>query len=650
MNAFIRHVPVIVLACCSVPARAADPTDPAELFPPGTLAYAEVHDPASVGPQLAAAFKGTILEDSIPFIHARRDKAKEPRDLTGKDQLAILGLLASPEMAAEFKKLRGIAVGVTGFNEQREPEVALAVLTGDSPAVGLAARAFLTMSSVRKVATIGDVPVYQFRQPVLGSDPSGRQIVQNEKPPTEGVHEATFAYIPGLFVVGTSKAAVGEVVTRFQGKVKGSLAAAPAFKEAIVSHRQSGLFFFANVPEFVAKFDQARKTGAGEGEPDALGWFKLLVNAKGVRYLAGCAKFRDGGLAVSLGGSFDPAHKSPLLEFLSGPGAKLEWLRHAPVPATFAFAVSFPEKNRAAAVVGWLDAMAKASGELGRTPSEAIKELEAKYKLSITESLIGKTTAVTLVMPVKQDLPKGAHSLPMLVLHTESAAVAAAWEDLLPKLIGDLAGTEPPQSASEIINGLKVLSLPAGSLPWKSAVHYTRKEGVIAIGLDRKLVVAAVNGEVGNPSAVAIPAGEAPALIGSLGLGGLLRLMTEVTKLEGPVVPLGPPTPAKTAPGFGGRGFSGDIPTLPNGANATEEQKKLEAKAWDGLLLALDGMPATSMTARRTGNELRIELWHPKVQGGLVPLVNSGVGWYDLVLNRTANPNAYPGPRYGRFR
>ena len=52
----------------------------------------------------------------------------------------------------------------------------------------------------------------------------------------------------------------------------------------------------------------------------------------------------------------------------------------------------------------------------------------------------------------------------------------------------------------------------------------------------------------------------------------------------------------------------------------------------------------------QSGNELRIELWQPKVQGGLAPLVNSGIGWYDLLLNRTANPNGYSGPRYSRFR
>lgn len=655
MNALIRFAIALVLASCIAPSvRAADPIDPAELFPPGTLAYIEIHDPASVGPQIAAAFKGSVLEDSIAFIHSRRDKAKDPRDLMAKDQLAILGLLASPEMAAEFKKLRGIAVGVIGITAQREPDLAVAVLTGESSAAGLTARAFLTMTSVRKVGAIGDVPVYQFRQPALGYDPNGRQILQNDKPPTEGVYEPTFAYIPGLFVAGTSKAAVGEVVTRFQGKVKGSLAATPAFKEAAATHRQPGVFFFANVAEFCAKHQEARKKsdGAAEVEPDSLGWFKLLLNAKAVRSIAGCAKFRDGGLAVTIGGSFDPAHKSPLFDFLGGPGAKVELLRHAPAPATLALAISFPEKNRAASILGFLDALAKANGELGRTPGEAVKELEAKYKIAIAADLIGKTRAATVVLPLKQDLPKGAVALPMLVLHTESDEVAAAWEDLVPKLLGDLATAEPPQSSTEIINGLKVISLPAGKMSWKSAVHYTRKGGVFAIGLDRKLVAVAANGAGGNSEAIALPMGEPPVLIGSLGLGGMARLLTESAQLDGPVVPRGPVGPAQTLPGFGGRGFSEEFsgPSVPDGTNVPENQKKDEAKAKDAILKALDDLPATSLTARRTGNELRIELFQPKLQGGLAALVNAGVGWFDKALNRNANPNGQYGPRYGRFR
>ena len=86
-----------IFALCA-PASAAPPTDVADVFPPGTLAYAELHNPAELGPQLAAVFKGTPLEDSIPFIHEKKDNAKTLQELKAKQELVQLALLVSPEV------------------------------------------------------------------------------------------------------------------------------------------------------------------------------------------------------------------------------------------------------------------------------------------------------------------------------------------------------------------------------------------------------------------------------------------------------------------------------------------------------------------------------------------------------------------------
>jgi hypothetical protein len=655
LNAAIRIA--IAIALLSSTARAAEPTDPAALFPPSTLAYAEIRDPAAVGPQLAAAFKGSHLEDSIAFIHKRRDTSKDPRDHFMKEQLAVLGLIASPEMAAEFKRLGGVAVGLTGFNAQQQPEYAVAVLTGDSAAAGLAAKAFLTMSSVRKVGAVGDTPVYQFHQAAMGYDPNGQRLVQ-EKAIPEGSYQPTFVYVPGLFAAGTSKAAVGEVVTRFLGKGKGSLAEQADFKAAAAGYRKPGLFLYANAPAYFAKLEEAaRSTGLApmpEARADSLAWLKLLVNAKAMRYAAGNVSFRDGGLAVSFGGGLEPGQKSPLFDLLNAPGVKVAQLRHAPIPATIAVSVSFPESNRAATVLTFLDALSKANGELGRTPSEVVKELDAKFKLTIADSLLNKTAGATLVLPSKQDLPKGGTPLPLLVLHGESPTVAAGWADLLPKLLGDMAGGDAPQPSSETIDGLKVISLPAGNLPWKAAVHFTQKGEVFAVGLDRKLVAMAANGA--EPPALSLPVENASA-VGTIGVGGFVRLLTTVKPPVGPVVPRGPATPAKPGQpggfgGGGGLGFSEEAPLIPvDAANLTDAQKKKEADAKADLDKSLDAFGTATFTAKRSGNECRVEVYLPKAHGpALAPFVNASVAWYDQLLNRTMNPNhGYYGPRSGRF-
>ena len=161
-------IAVAVLVAASSPAGAAPPADVAELFPPGTLAFAELHGTAELGPQLAALFKGTPLEDSVPFIHGRKDHAKTLQEFHAKNQLAELALFVSPEVLSESRKLGGVAVGLVGFGPRGEPEVALAVLTGESAAAGLAARMLVTGSpTIRKVAEVSKVPVFQYRQAAI---------------------------------------------------------------------------------------------------------------------------------------------------------------------------------------------------------------------------------------------------------------------------------------------------------------------------------------------------------------------------------------------------------------------------------------------------------------------------------------------------
>jgi hypothetical protein len=624
------------------PACAA-PADVADLFPPGTLAYAELHNPAELGPQLAALFKGTPFEDSIPFIDEKRGTAKTLQELKGKNDLAALALLASPEVLAEFRKLGGVAVGLVGFNDRGDPEIVFAVLTGDSAAAGLAGRAFVTMSSnLRKVGEVSKVPVFQHRPPVIRYDPNGNPQLNNDKPPTEGPHEPTFAYTPGLFVAGTSKNAIGAVIKRFVGDEKAGLRGTDAFKAAAVTYRQPGLFFYVNAPEFVAKVDEAGRRRGAMPDSDLYAWVKLTANHKAVKSLAGCLRLRDGGLALEVGGKFDPAQKSPVMDLFAGPGVKVELLHHARKPASFTAAVNLPEKDRAAALLGFLDAMAKANGQIGRLPSEAVKEMEDKYKLPVREGLLAKVKAVTMIVPPRLELPKGASPIPVVVLHLDDPAAASAWEEFLPKLVGDLAGDKPPQPSSETVGGVKVLSLPGTGLPWKSAVHYARKDAVFVIGQDRKLVATALTPDtaasVVGDKGVAVPGGNL-ALVGTLNLGDLIAGLGELPATIGPVRPFDQPPRARRGEAL--------IPP--------EDHIKEADKARKAFLAAFGELPPAVVTVRRSGDELRLEVFQPKVQGGgLTPVINAGVTWFDKLMNLN-DPNRavidiYDGPIKGGRR
>lgn len=626
---------VLAALAAAAPARA---DGPADLFPADTLAYVEVRDAAKLAPQLTAALAGSPLADVAKFVDARRDAAKTTHDILGKPQLAVLGLLASPELASEVGRLGGVAAGVTGFTAGGDPEAAVAVLTGDSAAAGLAARGFLALAHVRRVAAVDGVPVYQFRLPQQSFDPNtGMPKIDNSKSPAEGGYEATAAYTPGLFVYGTSKAAVAAVLTRFRGKGGPALGGVAAFKAARGAGAGPGLFVYADAAALVTRLDAARAADGGP-ESDAVGWFRLVANDRGVRHVAGTLRFRDGGLVADLTASFAPDAASPLLALLSGPGVKAELLGHASGAGAFAATVTFPEKGRAAAVIGLLDAAAKASGALGRTPGEAVKEFETRTKTPLTDGLIGRTKAVTVFAPKQQQLGKGVPALPTVVLHTETDEVAAGWEKVLPELVADAAGGEPVQPSSEAIDGVTVLSLPGAELPWKAAVHYARKGAVIAVGLDRAAVAAAMTA---GPAAVALPADSPAALAGFVRLGSAARaLLAAGTPPAGPVVPVATP-PRNGPPRFGPDG---------NVLPPPETQQKTEEKALGGVWVALDALPPLAATLRRDGDRLVVELAQPVGKDGFAPAVTAGVAWFEAYLNRQSNPNLGAYPSYGRFR
>ena len=86
--------------------------DPASFMPPETLAYFEMGD---IGGQIETLFellKGTPLEDPLKTL-----AQNNPEALRSGPGPLIAGLL-NPAMKEDFQKLGGLAVGVTGFNQE----------------------------------------------------------------------------------------------------------------------------------------------------------------------------------------------------------------------------------------------------------------------------------------------------------------------------------------------------------------------------------------------------------------------------------------------------------------------------------------------------------------------------------------------------
>ena len=99
--------------------------DPAALMPPETLIYVETGSPGRQIETILNMLKGTPLENPLAVFGGDKSK-RSPGDM--------LATLMNPAMMAEFKKIRGMGVGVTGV-AQNNPPVVIVLFPGKSDAL-----------------------------------------------------------------------------------------------------------------------------------------------------------------------------------------------------------------------------------------------------------------------------------------------------------------------------------------------------------------------------------------------------------------------------------------------------------------------------------------------------------------------------------
>jgi tetratricopeptide (TPR) repeat protein len=89
--------------------------DPAALMPPDTLIYVEFGSPGKQVDTILNMLKGTPLENPLAAIGRAQQGGPSPGDI-------VSGFL-NPNMMAEFKKIRGAGVGITGIAHPTPPAI-----------------------------------------------------------------------------------------------------------------------------------------------------------------------------------------------------------------------------------------------------------------------------------------------------------------------------------------------------------------------------------------------------------------------------------------------------------------------------------------------------------------------------------------------
>lgn len=102
--------------------------DPAALMPSHTLLYLEIGSPGKQIETILNMLKGTPFENPLAAIGAGK------RSGGGKSPGDMMAALLNPSMMAEFKKIRGMAIGLTGIRSNNPPGVAV-IYPGESDAL-----------------------------------------------------------------------------------------------------------------------------------------------------------------------------------------------------------------------------------------------------------------------------------------------------------------------------------------------------------------------------------------------------------------------------------------------------------------------------------------------------------------------------------
>jgi hypothetical protein len=642
----IRTIVVLGFALLLASGARAQVKDPAALFPADTCVYAEIRKPGDLAEVLAGWAKKTAFADPLARTHDAVEKEPDPRQAGVSRIVGLAGLLASPELFAELKRFHGVGVGFTGFSKDHRPEFAAAVLTGDSHLAGLAVRALLTgKGNIRRVGTVEGVTVFQHRGPVgpvtdpntgvpLGPDDDANPLKGHK--PTAGTGEPTYAYTPGLFVVGSSPDAVGGVLRRFAGKEKApSLADLDSFKKSS-AERDKGVFLYSVPPDLGAKLDAEKKAG-GAVPADLAAVLRFVVNAKAVPVVTGNVLFTPDSVGLVVSAQVDAAAESPLLNLFAGAAATADGFRFAGKDAAAAVTVALPPAaDRGKAVVRFLDAVAKANGTLGKLPGDSLTDADRE--------LFAGLAAVTAFAPPKQELPAGGRAFPMLVLHCDTEAAAAKWVASAAKLAQLATGApSPPTPSSETIGTVKVVSVACDGFPWLAPVHLAPAGSAVVVGLDRKLVAAAATATAG----VKPPAFDGPSV--GLGVFRPVAYPDLFAPVGRAIVRSLVPAPN---PNGGGIIIDDLLPPPPPGGPFAPPPVPLDEgtdkhPAGEKLKKAAAALPPVALRLTRTDRGVRVEAWQRGLDAHLGPLVDGFANWLEKAVGGAVNggQSGIDGPR-----
>ena len=463
----------------------AAPKDVADHFPADAVLYVEVNQPGAVAKDLGAFLKGTVFENALPALDKIREK-QLPEAHFDRSAPGLLSTLLGPEMLKEVPRFQGLALAVTGFDKQGDPEFLAVVLPGESQLPGFAMRAYLSSHpSLRKIATTEGVDLYQESMTQFVDDPL---VAPNNGEPARQVRDfgPFYAYREGLLAIGSRKELVSAAIQKHLGKdTSAALASAPSFKPLLLVREKPGILVHGDVRRLFEHLAIRAKQGK-ELEPFfTVALRKMLPNDR-VRTFTARLEITAQGMRLEGALALVPQASAPLAELLTGPALATDDLHRVPQNASLAFALNLPEgPPRLPRLLGIGDAFVHAAGGLGPNASELIKELEEKKILSSAD--VEKIQQVLVVLPPAITWPKGVMPAPTLLFRTTTPEAAETLLAAIPAIL-EAIGSEKPELIAETIEGVKVQTIGAKASRLGVPFHFARHGRDLALGTDRQFL------------------------------------------------------------------------------------------------------------------------------------------------------------------
>jgi hypothetical protein len=620
---------VVVLALAG-PARA-QTKDPAELFPAQTLAYLEVRQPDRLTRELAGLIKGSSLEDMAATLAAARTKRGDRPDdfFFGDELLAAFAMLLSPEGLAEYGRIGGGAVAITGWNKDDGPEIVGVIFPGDCNLVPLYLKTYLAMDrEIRILDKVEGVNLYRARgrdyriatpfEDKPGGAPPPQPPIKDKGP--------TFALLPGMAVIASTPAAAKEVVRRAKGKVaEPALSSVAAFKPAAKLRDKPGLFAYADVAALSAQLDEATKQ-----KPNA-DWItaKALLNPRALGPVVATLTLQNGGLDFHAQVQVDPKQPCPLLELLPDKKAALDGLHFAPKDGLLTVTLPLPDgAKRWEKLVALLDTVARARGEPDLLlPGKVIAEMESQAGLRLGNDVFAKVAGITLTLDASG---VNGFTIRGLALTATDADAAKALEDVVPKVAGMVGVTAAP--GAEKVQGLTIRSIGEDKAHY-GKWYYGREDKTLVLAHAKEAVAGALlggakgGGLLGDAKAAAVlKETNGATAVGALSLGQSLIETVKAAEsgsgrpgVKGEVKP--PPPPPGAPPG-------GDKPP--------KDKEDVGAKLMKELERAVEPLPPAVLTLSRKGDLFVLEMKQTALKTVSAKVINALVdkAVHDLMSGR----------------